>query len=229
MLIKLNSKVKFIKNNKLIISDEIENKICNCWNKFIKNHENYWNGEIIVATNIELENSLVELSSTNYSSIIYAKKNNDIDIKPLFAGILLKTKDNKYLIIKNNNDKINIIGGMADKKDFLKEEFLPDLCIKREVLEEIGIDLNDTKQVLKYDMKYLKVPESNENYCTIGILYNGFLNYTSNELRDYLSNSKLSSEIKEVYYYSKEECLELELKKNDISYLKEFIMLEEKY
>ena len=118
---------------------------------------------------------------------------------------------------------------MADKKDFLKEEFLPDLCIKREVLEEIGIDLNDTKQVLKYDMKYLKVPESNENYYTIGVLYNGFLNYTSNELRDYLSNSKLSSEIKEVYYYSQEECLELELKKNDISYLKEFIMLEEKY
>ena len=97
MLIKLNSKVKFIKKNKLIISDEIENKICNCWNKFIKNHENYWNGEIFVATDIKLENSLVELSSTNYSSIIYAKKNNDIDIKPLFAGILLKTKDNKYL------------------------------------------------------------------------------------------------------------------------------------
>ena len=115
MLIKLNSKVKFIKNNKLIISDEIENKICNCWNKFIKNHENYWNGEIIVATNIELENSLVELSSTNYSSIIYAKKNNDIDIKPLFAGILLKTKDNKYLIIKNNNDKIFIFTDKVTK------------------------------------------------------------------------------------------------------------------
>ncbi len=228
MLIILNRKIKFIKNNKLFISEEIENKIDSCWNEFIKNHENYWNGEIFVTTNIDLENSIIDISKTNYSSIIYAKKNNDLDIKPLFAGILFKTKDNRYLIIKNNNDSINIIGGMVDKKDFLEKEFLPDLCIKREVLEETGIDLNDTKQVLKYDMKYLKVPENNENYYTIGILYTGLLNYTSAEFRNYLNSIELSSEIKEIYFYSKDECLELELKEHDISYLKEFVVLEEK-
>ena len=48
------------------------------------------------------------------------------------------TKDNKYVIIKNNHNCINLIGGMADKMDFIKNQFSPDLCIKREISEEIG-------------------------------------------------------------------------------------------
>ena len=116
---------------------------------------------------------------------------------------------------------------MADNGDFINNQFYPDLCIRREVLEEIGIDLNDVNQVLNYDMKYLKIPTNDENYYTVGVFYTGTLNYTSDEFRNYVKNNKFEGEIKECYFYSREECLNLELTEQDVSYLKEFILMEQ--
>lgn len=228
MIIKYDRDFKFNykDSNKLIISNEIKEKVDNYFKEFIKDRDGYWDGDIFIVTNLDLNNGIIEIGKTKYSSLVYAKKNKDLEIKPLFATILLSTLDNKYLIIKNNHNSINLIGGMADKEDFINNEFCPDLCIRREVLEEIGIDLNDTNQVLYYDMKYLKIPTNNENYYTIGVLYTGKLNYTSDEFRKYVKCNKFDGEIKEYYFFTKEECLKLELTEQDVSYLKELVLME---
>ena len=228
MIIKINKTLNFKRKSisELNISNDMKDKINNCWMNFIKDKTDYWNGDIFVVADIDLNKSIIKICKTKYSSIVYAKRNKDLIIKPLFTSILLKTKDDKYIIIKNNHNCINLIGGMADYSDFEDDKFSPDLCIKREVDEEIGIDLNDDNKVINYQMKYLKVPTNDENYCTIGILYTGTLNYNSEEFKEYTSSNKFDCEIKEYYCYSKEECLNLELKKSDISYLKEFILIE---
>ena len=227
MLIKIN-KIEFKTKNpiEISISNLVKNKIKECWNSFIKNKKNYWDGDIFCVTDIDLKKGIIEIGKTKYSSLVYGKIVKDLTIISLFASILLMTKDNKYVIIKNNHNCINLIGGMADKMDFINNQFSPDLCIKREVLEEIGIDLTNPKQVLNYHIKYLKIPENGEKYYPIGILYIGNLNFTSNEFKEYMNNKKHDNEILEIYYYNKEECLNLELKDSDISYLKEFVLLE---
>lgn len=226
--LKNNLNFKMRKPVELDISNIMKEKIDRCWKEFIKEKENYWNGDIFVVTNLDLNENIIEISKTQYSSLVYAKHNKDLILKPLFAGILLKTKDNKYIIIKNNHNNINIIGGMADASDFLNSNFSPDSCIQREVLEEIGIDINNKSQMLDYHMKYLKIQTNSENYYTIGILYTGILNFTSQEFKKYVNSNNFEGEIKEYYFYSAEECLKLKLTNSDISYLKELITIENK-
>ena len=230
MLIEINKNLNF--ETKKTIEIEIPNlmkdKIKNYWNSFIKDKKDYWDGDIFIVTKIDLNNRILEIGKTKFSSLIYAKRNNDLTIRSLFASILFKTKDNKYVIIKNNHNNINIIGGMADKADFLNNHFCPDLCIRREVLEEIGLDITNTSHILNFQMKYLKVPKKDENYYPIGIIYTGNLNFTSEEFKAYTTNKKFDNEIIEYYFYNKEECLNLELTDSDISYLKEIVLFENK-
>lgn len=228
MIIKLPKKLIFkrIEPLELEIPNHLKEKIDSCWNNFIRDKKDYWDGEIVTVTKIDLDNNILEIGKTKYSSLIYAKNNEDLIIRSLFTSILFKTKDNKYLVIKNNHNKINLIGGLADFADFKDDNFIPDLCIEREVSEEIGINLNDKNQVLDYQMKYLKVPTGNENFYPIGILYVGSLNFTSKELKKYITTHTFDGEVKECYFYTTKECLDLKMNKRDISYLKEFVSLE---
>ena len=96
---------------------------------------------------------------------MYAKKGS-LKLNLLFTSLIIKKLDDKYLMIKNNKGRINSIGGKADNSDFCNNIFNSDLCIKREVMEEIGIDIDDKNQVFSYNMKYIKSP-NNDNYYPI--------------------------------------------------------------
>ncbi|MBQ9658627.1 MAG: NUDIX hydrolase [Clostridia bacterium] len=140
----------------------------------------------------------------------------------------MKSTDNKYLVIKNIYDKTNIIGGVADIQDFDEESFIPEKCLEREIKEELGISLKNPKDIKKYDSKYLRIPGKNENYYTCGILYTAELNYTSEQFKKYFykTKEKLDNEIKEIYFYTKDEVLNLNLDDIDIKYLRDFIKAE---
>ncbi len=228
MVIRLKNPVTF-KNSvpyEMTVPDVIKEKVEKYWTEFIKGKTGYWDGSIYIVNNIDLNKNILEIGTTRFSNLVYARGNSDLTAMSLFAAILLKTKDDKYVIIKNNHNKMNIIGGLADSQDFEDGTFIPEYCIQREVLEEIGINLKDKSQVISYELKYLKVPSSHENYCPVGLLYVGYLNFTSTDFANYIKNNKFDGEIKECYFYSAEECLELKLLDNDISYLKELVKLE---
>jgi hypothetical protein len=61
----------------------------------------------------------------------------------------------------------------------------------------------------------------------MGIVYTGLINLTSFELLEYIKNSKVDEEIKELYFLTGEDILNLKLNdKAIIPFLKELIELE---
>ena len=138
---------------------------------------------------------------------------------------MFQTLDDKYVVIKNNHDKVNIIGGMVEEKDLSGDEFHPDFCLQRELLEELNLDLYNRQHVCSYQMKYFKTSNPGRNY---GIIYTGVLNFSSSELLKYFvdNKSKLDHEVSELLLLDKEEVEGLNMNDNDISYLKELVDFE---
>lgn len=197
------------------------------WEKFICEKEGYWDGKFLSVVRFDIKNCIVEVGEAQYSWLIYSKSHNDLDVRSLFVSILLKTLDDKYVVIKNNHNKINIIGGVADSKDLNGNYFSPEACLRRELFEELHLDLKDKKHILNYQMKYLKIPEPGRNY---GVVYIGNLNFDSKDLLDYFSQVKgiVDSEVNHILLLNFEEVLQLDLTDNDISYLKDLISYEDK-
>ena len=230
MLIKLANAWNFEtkKPAELEIPEIMRAKIKKHWESFITKKKNYWDGDAFITNKIDISNTTIEVAKTKFSALIYARENTDLTIRSLFASILFKTKDDKYIIIKNYHNKYNIIGGIADSKDFIDNKFSPEMCIKREVMEETGLDLDDDNQVLEYQMKYLDIPNNNENYYEVGVIYTADLNFTSSEFSEYVQKKEIDNEISKFYFYTEQECLNSKKLLEDTSYVIDVIHSEEK-
>lgn len=203
----------------------VQNKIKENWKKFIKGKEGYWDGNLLAVTNFDIEQNIIEIGKAKFSWLIYSKDNNDLDIRSLFVSILFKTLDEQYVVIKNNHNKINIIGGIVEESDLENDKFNPETCLRRELKEELNLELHNLDDVKYYKMQYLKTPNPGRNY---GIVYTGILNFTSKDLIDYFNKikEKIDNEIVELLLLNKEDVKKLKLNDNDISYLKELIEYE---
>ena len=210
MIVKPN-KITFINKNpfKLGIEKCIEEKIEIEWNKFIIKNKDCFNGNIYVLTNIKHNKGIytIELSETKFATLVYSKnKNNNYTLYPFFSGILPKTKDNYYVLIRNNKNKVNCLGGMASSEDFINNHFSPKHCLERELKEELNLILTSKKDIIEYNESYLKIPNQEKNLYTTGVIYTGILNYTKEELKEYFNNNKDKTdyEIKELLFYTKD-------------------------
>lgn len=224
MLVKINNKFKIVKDNPFLdsIDFKIKLNVSKYWNEFIKEKKNYFDGDIISVYKYDEYNRIIYLRKNKYSELIYSKHHDDLDVRSFFVSVLFKTNDNYYVVIKNNNDKTNIIGGIVDEEDLDVDIYDSKITLKREVLEELNIDIDNEKQVLNYEKRFLKTPNPGRNY---GIVYYGYLNMTKDELNKYFidNRNKFDGEVKELLLLSREEVLNLDLTDNDISYLKEMI------
>lgn len=207
------------------LNSDLKSKVERNWEEYLQKNGGYWDGDLLSVTHFDVATNILEIGKARYSWLIYSKNHNDLDIRSLFVAILFKTVDNKYVIIKNNHNKINIIGGMVEEKDLSSEGFHPDFCLQRELLEELNLDLYNGQHVCSYQMKYLKTPNPGRNY---GIVYTGVLNFSSSELLKYFvdNKSKLDHQVSELLLLDKEEIEGLNMNDNDVSYLKELVDFE---
>lgn len=198
--------------------DSISKKVALTWEEFTSQKKDYFNGDIIVVTKIERRDKsyIFELGKAKYSDYIYTIKNADFVIFPLYTSIVLKTKDDYYLLIRDNHNKIKFVGGMASLEDFKNETFSPELCIKRELKEEVGLCLDDSHDVINYDRKYLKIPSKDEKIYTCGIIFVGIVNYTKMEFENYFKCNKdiFDDEVSDVLFYTKENYYDLNCLEN---------------
>lgn len=185
-------------------SDEQRKSIKEYWEDFINNNRKCYNGNVYNVTNIVQQNDkmIFEIGKTKFEDIVYAKEYSDFNTRCLFVATYFITINGYYCIIKNNRNVVNLIGGMADDKDFEDGMFNPIKCLNREVKEELGLDIRGT-EYFSITLKYVKMPskkeESNSHY-PIGLIYETCLNMTSDELINKFKEGKCftDGEIEEI-------------------------------
>ena len=213
------------------IEKNLKEKIDLYWNNYIDENPEYYDADILMVTDFNLENDILKVSKAKFSDVFYSAKKGELITRNLFSAIFFKTLDDFYVIIKNTYDeRINLIGGMAEIIDFDNEYLDYEKCLAREIEEEIGLDLYNKNEILSYELKYIKIPddEKNDVFYPCGICYIGTLNFTADGFRKYinLNIKKFDGEVKEFLFLTKDECLNLEFKHSDRTYIKDLFEAE---
>ena len=229
MLKKLD-KISTIYQGKLIIDDDVKNSIKKEWNEFIKGKDSkeFFDGDIYCVTDINDKIPLIKISKSKFSCLYYARKTNKITIRSLFSAGFITTSDNYvFIIINNRDDKLNAIGGMADRKDFINKEFDFYKCLVREFMEELGFDLvNDSNfDVIFRFLKYPSGEELNKAYYPVGALYEIKTNYTKDQLIDMFNKNKRDREVKELKFFNSNNYKEIYSYKSKADYLDELFSI----
>ncbi len=228
MILNLKNKNLKIKNKTpldISFPPIIKEEIKKYWNIYIKNNPNCYNGDVYSVTNITNNKNeiILEIGKIKYEDLVYNQKYLKYQTKSLYVASYFITKDNKYCLIKDSKNLIDLIGGMVDTKDFNNNILNPLNCLERELKEELGLDIN-SKHFIKKELKYLKIPTKKEEkypQYTVGIIYEIKINLTSKELINIFKNNKniIDGEILEIILIKKTNDLHKYSTKN--KYLKE--------
>lgn len=232
MIVNLLSDVNFMLSNPFQIERTVEQqcKIDTNWNEFIKdkNPNDFFNGDVYLVKSINKRGSNynLEIVMSKYSDLIYAKQTGKLKVRSLFVASYLVTSDGLICVIKNKHNRINTIGGIADKCDFINGQFIPSRCLIREWKEEMGVDLILNSLFYGLTAKYLKIPDEQEEVIAlypVGILYEIKTVLSSSELVTYFNNKKdvTDGEICDLLFFSKETYSMIKHQQNAESYIYE--------
>ena len=191
----MSNDIKIIKNKDIQVSyidkdieiDEKDQKLIDDYWKSVPDY--FTRGKIFVVDKIEEDenNMSISILNSDYAHYIFVRKNpgKARNCYNLWAGILLETLDNKYVVgrmskITSSEGEYHISGGSCDKNDIYNGKMNYENTMYRELKEEMGLSKENLKNV---EMKFMK-----EAYFTeqdIGIIYKAVVNMTSKELDNY--------------------------------------------
>ena len=194
---------------------DLNDKIEDFWSKAIIETPTLYNGEYFAVEEVtETENEIImKVSKTNYAHYLYDER---IGINAEkyrcicpWSGILLITNDN-YWVFGQASEKTSfpngfqISGGGIDKKDIYNTEIDLTKNLKRELKEEMNLNLDE----IKYDFQYIEYPNKKRN--AYGFIAVGKLNMSKEELQNhfvqyskYLENNNLEIEFKNLIFLKK--------------------------
>lgn len=194
-----------ISNDPLVLPQRIRNRIDDHWKQKTSYNDQLYNGVIYSINNISLgEDSVtIDLGKSDYAHYVYTldgKCENDLSCRAVAVGALIKTSDNKLALGKmaNHTSFPNVIqcpGGCIEFEDSHLGIIDPLRTLRRELLEEIGIDI-DGIEVAK---PYIIV---RKNLSYIGLCYVIQLTETSQQLYDTFLRltQKGKSELSDIIY-----------------------------
>ena len=174
---------------------EIENNIKKFWSEAKEENPNLFNGENhSVESVVEKEDCIeMKVAKTNYATYLYNERigiaDKNFRIIHIWSGILLETTDDYFVIGENEETTsipkcLQIPGGGTSDEDIIDGELDINFNLKREMKEELNLNLDD----IKYEMKYLECPT--EKRSVYGFLAVGKLDMTKKELNTYFENYK---------------------------------------
>ena len=194
---------------------DLNDKIEDFWSKAIIETPTLYNGEDYSVENVtEKENEIImKVSKTNYAHYLYDERIGIDDEKYRcicpWSGILLITNDN-YWVFGQASEKTSfpngfqISGGGIDKKDIYNSKIDLTQNLKRELAEEMNLNLDE----IKYEFKYIEYPDEKRN--AYGFIAVGQLNMSKKELQKhfiqyskYLENNNLEIEFNNLIYLKK--------------------------
>lgn len=224
-------------NRTLNLPIEIKEDVEKFWNSLIKENPNLFNGENHCVESLTEKKDYIEMKvvKTNYATYLYSERiglpNKTFKIIHIWSGILLETKDEYYVIGEMDDTTsvpkcLQLPGGGTSDED-IKDNILDiDLNLKRELKEELNLDLDD----INYEMKYLECPS--EKRSVYGFLAIGKIDMTKEQLnkyfedyKNYIEKNKLEQEFSKLVFLNKSNALkELDSLNNPKrEYLREFI------
>lgn len=184
-------KYKFIYEERNVeLPNYLNREIKDNWNELINSGKKYTNGELYTISSIKFENDnclIFRILKTDYAHYLYTVKQDfqgEYICRSIATSALFITNDNYYVLGKMSSDtslpgNIKFIGGAISKEDFIENELHPIEGIKREVKEEIGLDLDDKSKVESVNSSYFITIK---NLSFINICFKIKLNLSSKEI-----------------------------------------------
>ncbi len=139
---------------KFTLSKKESNNIENYFDFLIKSGKKYTNGDLFAISKlIKKDDGLVfELQKTNYAHYLYTREHLEFTnrCKCIAVSSLCRTIDGFFMLAKMSEDTafpsmIKCIGGAIDEDDIFDGYFSLENALKRELLEETGINLDKIK------------------------------------------------------------------------------------
>lgn len=220
-IVKINKPIiiKF-ENREIKLPIELKRNIKKFWMDAIKDNPNLYNGQDYVVESIKETKENIEMIvvKSNYAHYLYdervgIQKENYRCCSP-WGGILLLTKDDYFVIGEMNNTTsipycLQISGGGIDISDIENGRINIDLNIRRELKEELNLNLDD----IDYKLEYIEYPSETRN--AYGFLAIGKINQTKDELKryfeeykEYLIKNDLEIEFNKLIFLKKENALQ---------------------
>ena len=207
-----NKKIKIIlKNERIELPSKLKEKISENFEKMKKFGANIWNGEVICVSEVNIEDDKVDIicRKSDYAHYLYGEKiglPRQHECRNLSAGCLIETIDGYYIIgeLAENTSyptMLQVSGGNIDKKDILNESINIEKTIKREVMEELNINLSDEKSILYNGISYLYIDDEKPSVQIFA------------KAKSIMTVDEMKEHFEKYYKYLKEINLEIEFKK----------------
>ncbi|MEG1254931.1 hypothetical protein [Clostridium sp.] len=152
--------------NKISLPENYSSEVEKHWAQLKLQDEHFFRGDAYTITNIEINENKVNIfvSLTDYAHFLYTihrKKFIVPDCRVIHTSVLIETIDNKFAIGVMNTgtaapNKLQLIGGGIDKNDIEGDVFDLHHNIKKEIFEELGIDVADARIVKSLNPYVLK-------------------------------------------------------------------------
>lgn len=230
-------------NRRIDLPIKLKENIENFWNNAIKENPNLYNGQDYVVEKVKETEENIEMLvvKSDYAHYLYDERvgiqKEEYRCCSPWGGILLLTKDDYFVIGEMNSTTsvpycLQISGGGIDIKDIENGVINIDLNIKRELKEELNLNLDD----IDYKIEFIEYPSKTRN--AYGFLAIGKINQTKDELiqhfkhyKEYLISNNLEVEFNKLIFLKKQRALQEldELPNNKRPYLRDLIKEAIKY
>ena len=216
MIKRIEKNFKLLYDDRVIdLPEDLKEKIKIFWKQCVEENPTLYNGDDYVVEKYE-ENEdeiVMHVVKSTFSHYLYDERVGIEDeiyrsITP-WSGILLLTNDNFWVCGQMNKttsypEGFQIPGGGFDKKEFIGTHIDLVQNLKRELKEEVNLNLDD----VDYEFKYIECPTKKRN--VYGFLAIGNINMSKNELlnhfedyKKYLEDNNLEVEFDNLVFFRK--------------------------
>jgi hypothetical protein len=136
------------------------------WESLLKNGKKYFRGDIFTICDVKQdgEGIAIHVELTDYAHFLHTIHKNvyeEHDCRVIYTSVLVETADSKFVIGIMGEDtfapqKLQLFGGGIDKGDLKGNEIDLGHSAKKEIAEELGIEVNDNKIVKRFRPYLLK-------------------------------------------------------------------------
>ena len=165
---------------KFTLPMELQNRIDEYWETLIKNGNKYTRGEVFTMSNIEENegNIIINVDLSDYAHYLFTRRVGLPDkdaCKNIHTSCLIETSDNVLVFGRMGEQtsipgNIQCAGGGLNNEDIRGNVIDLEHNIRKELLEEVGIDVDNEKLVGDFSIKYLRYDSNIHSAAAIFIL-----------------------------------------------------------